>query len=208
MKLRYVLIGLLFITCGMFSAQGMEKIGDAHRSLLKAASKGDVLSMKDILHGNSGTLLLNAVDEDGQGLLHAAVISGNLEACKFLLQFKKVLEQHGVGINSKDLSGNTPLHCAVSSFNRGCEEMVFLLLCNGADTLIQNSEGNTALHLAVAYSEYKSIAHILTQCKQLEKLLSCTNKVHRTVEQFARRNTDKVTILALIAKFKSEVVSK
>lgn len=184
--------------------QGMDSTENARSALLKAAAKGDIDCMKNILCNNSGTLLLNAVDADGQGLLHAAVINGKLEACRFLLQFKVVREQ----IDTQDVNGNTPVHCAVSSFNRGCEEMVLLLLKNGADMLIQNNDGNTVLHLAIEYSEYKSIVHILIQCKQVEKLLSLTNKLRRTAVQHARRNTDRDTILALFAPFISKEFSK
>ncbi len=169
--------------------------------LLRAAAKGDVACMKAILRENSGTLLLNAIDKDGQGLLHAVVISGKLEACKFVLQFKKTLEQHGVGINKKDFQGNTPLQCAVSSFNRGCEDIVSLLLQNGADALIQNNDGNTALHLAVEYSEYKSIIQILVRCQHVQGLLAVKNNACRTAQQHAHRNTDKDTILALFSPF-------
>lgn len=181
-----------------------------HGQLLKAATQGDVALMKSILreHGSNavlnkqGILLLNAMDvHTGQTLLHKAAMSGKLAACKFLLQFNKTFDRHGVGLNTKDKDGNTPLHCAVSSMNKQCEDIVTLFIQHGADILAQNNDGNTALHVAVEWSEYKSITQLLISCTHLHEFLALKNKNHRTAQQLAYRQTDKEIILALFAPF-------
>ena len=54
-------------------------------------------------------------------------------------------------IDEQDELGNTPLHYAVMRANRhGTYDMCELLLANGADTTIKNSEGKTAKDLAEA----------------------------------------------------------
>ncbi|XP_021353147.1 SH3 and multiple ankyrin repeat domains protein 1-like isoform X7 [Mizuhopecten yessoensis] len=116
--------------------------------------------------------------------LHRAVVAGNTEAVKTLLDL-------GASPNLKDARGLTPLyHCAAHSCNPVCVEMLLMekavigatdeqgwmeihqachnglvqhleyLLSYGADMDIQNANGNTALHVC-AINNQESCARVL-----------------------------------------------
>jgi len=84
------------------------------------------------------------IDQDKE--LHEAVMYGDYR------KFKNIIDEKKVDINNKEIwFEDTPLHEAISC---GRLNMVNVLLKNGADINIQNSLGNTPLHVAM---EKKSI---------------------------------------------------
>ncbi|XP_065584178.1 ankyrin repeat, PH and SEC7 domain containing protein secG-like [Artemia franciscana] len=71
--------------------------------------------------------------------LHLAVISGDLEVIKMILD-------KGADVNARDIYGESPLHLAASS--RCSQTVIECLLKFGADVHIRNSEQLSPLHLA------------------------------------------------------------
>ena len=84
--------------------------------------------------------------------IHAAIISGNLEAVK----------QHikaGTDINQKEaMSGSTPLMSAVT-FNK--QEIAKLLIEDNADLSIKNNDGSTALHIAAFFGRIEIVQMLI-----------------------------------------------
>ncbi|XP_045536757.1 arf-GAP with coiled-coil, ANK repeat and PH domain-containing protein 3 [Papilio machaon] len=74
--------------------------------------------------------------------LHAAVLSGSVMACSFLLL-------NGSKLNSQDEDGKTPLHLATEAGHTG---QVCLLLRYRADQSIKDNEGRTPLDIAVEHA--------------------------------------------------------
>ncbi len=95
-------------------------------------------SRLDQLKQFSGNRLLLQQNRDGMSLIHAAVISNNLEALQFLL------DENIIPINTQDKNKETCLHLSVKSGSTGAMTM---LLRKGADNMIKNSDDNTPLHL-------------------------------------------------------------
>jgi ankyrin repeat protein len=82
-------------------------------------------------------------DQAGRGELHYAALEGDVERVRQLLG-------EGCDPNGADLQGFTPLHFAAQSY---APSAVALLLESGAEVDRANGAGNTALSLAVFYSE-------------------------------------------------------
>ncbi|CAH2048537.1 unnamed protein product, partial [Iphiclides podalirius] len=74
--------------------------------------------------------------------LHAAVLSGSVMACSFLLL-------NGSKLNAQDEDGKTPLHLATEAGHTG---QVCLLLRYRADQSIVDNEGRTPLDIAVEHA--------------------------------------------------------
>ena len=80
-----------------------------------------------------GVLAQEAVDENGNTLLHVAVQQG-------LKGISKLLLRRMADINAKNHAGNTPLHYA---FEYNFDALGEYLISKGADPTIQNSQGLT-----------------------------------------------------------------
>ncbi len=92
-------------------------------------------------------------DIDGAMPIHVASANGNDAAVTLLLEKDKTL------INETDNNGNdTSLHWASM---KDKPSTVALLLKYGADTKIQNTDGNTALHYASMYASAEVIKNIV-----------------------------------------------
>lgn len=89
-------------------------------------------------------------DEKGRTLLIAAAASGNIEFIKRLIT--------NDNINQKDERGNSALHWAVYY---GHQEVVELLLANGADPNIYNKSGVTPLMTAAWFGDKKTIDYLI-----------------------------------------------
>eukprot|EP01117_Protostelium_nocturnum_P002767 TRINITY_DN1369_c0_g1_i2.p1 TRINITY_DN1369_c0_g1~~TRINITY_DN1369_c0_g1_i2.p1 ORF type:complete len:1307 (-),score=499.61 TRINITY_DN1369_c0_g1_i2:21-3941(-) len=76
---------------------------------------------------------LEAQNDNGESLLHNAVLSGNISIVRFLLN-------RGAPVNAKTSLGETPLHWAVRVSNN--QIVVFELLERGADSLACGKYGN------------------------------------------------------------------
>ena len=84
--------------------------------------------------------------------LHLAVISGDLEVIKMVLD-------KCADVNARDIYGESPLHLAASS--RCSQTVVECLLKFGADVHIRNSEQLSPLHLAAFQEHPKSLENFL-----------------------------------------------
>lgn len=100
-------------------------------------------------------LLKKDSDFKDNTLLHYAAIYQLTDTLKLLMETKR-------DIDSKGMNGNTPLQLACQLLQK---QSVQLLVQAGASVLDSNSQGNTALHLAV--SDHSSIASFLTQPRLL-----------------------------------------
>ncbi|XP_061383669.1 arf-GAP with coiled-coil, ANK repeat and PH domain-containing protein 2 isoform X1 [Danaus plexippus] len=81
-------------------------------------------------------------DRGGRTPLHAAVLSGSVMACSFLLL-------NGSKLNCQDEDGMTPLHLATEAGHTG---QVCLLLRYKADQSLCDKEGRTPLDMAVSHA--------------------------------------------------------
>ncbi|XP_026327195.1 arf-GAP with coiled-coil, ANK repeat and PH domain-containing protein 2 isoform X2 [Hyposmocoma kahamanoa] len=107
--------------------------------LLLAARAHNVPVMRAALAAGAD---VNHVHARGRTPLHAAVLSGSVMACSFLLL-------NGSKLNLQDDDGKTPLHLATESGHTG---QVCLLLRYRADQSIADNEGNTPLDIAVSHA--------------------------------------------------------
>jgi hypothetical protein len=91
---------------------------------------------------------------EGKGLLlvHRASSFGWLETLEFLLS-------QGYDVNERDHADRTPLHVAVALHNT---EKVRLLLQYGADTLLRDNEGETALVMLCSYTSMYEASRMWT----------------------------------------------
>merc|ERR1712098_663119 len=98
------------------------------------------------------SIVVEALDERGNGVLHLAVRAGSKSACEVLLR-------NNARVDALDWSfdRNTPLMIAAMS---GDVEIVKLLLEFGANKNIKNSRQKTALQIARKFKNY-NCAHLL-----------------------------------------------
>jgi len=82
---------------------------------------------------------LNAEDEDGNPLLHVAIVHNDFEGFRFLIK-------NGAKIDKVNINGDTPLHMAATG---GLFEVAELLIENGADVNKENRQCETALDMAL-----------------------------------------------------------
>jgi len=88
---------------------------------------------------------INIQDSFGRTVLHWACGKGLIEVCTKLIQL-------GAIVNQKTTSGDTPLHWVVMSPDLPeimQQQLVTILLTNGADPTIQNSLGESPVNSAV-----------------------------------------------------------
>ncbi len=110
------------------------------------------------INGDLSTLQLLLDREDASSIrfgcwspLHAAVEIDRVD-------FVKLLLEHKVDINEKDMCWMTALHCAVKL--KQCE-MIEMLLEGGIDLSLRDSYGRTALHIATSVGNCVTIKALL-----------------------------------------------
>ncbi|XP_046560779.1 putative ankyrin repeat protein RF_0381 [Haliotis rubra] len=96
----------------------------------------------------------SVVNRDGKNVLHFACIRGDEE------MVKHVLKLHIVDINSRGSNGLTPLLLAAGY---STSDVIKLLLENGADPLVVNSDGDNVLHVACAEGDEDIVKYLLSQ---------------------------------------------
>jgi len=100
---------------------------------------------------------LDLVDDDcGKSALHSACSEGYEHVAKALLAGK--FEGKGATLELRDGCGRTPLSLACL---KGHEALVRLLIEKGASQLLQDEEGDAALHLAVDQEDNVGIVALL-----------------------------------------------
>lgn len=101
---------------------------------------------------------INIKDKNGQTALHVAVEHGNLEIVRFLLN-------KGAKVNVKDKSKRTSLAMIFTSFEDDVNiinEIFRLLVLNGADVDVRDSDGETLLMLACEDENVETVRFLLT----------------------------------------------
>lgn len=133
----------LFFAKELLSNQTIElvtDIGDQQDDL----NYQDIL-FKEVANDNIGLIntileeyfLINSINKFGHNLLIHAVISGQLNAARLLID-------KGIDLNFTDNDGNTALH--ISLFKRNYD-LVDLLLSRGARVNIKNNNNETVINL-------------------------------------------------------------
>lgn len=92
----------------------------------------------------------NVVSHSGETPLHIAVINGNLESAKKLLDCK-------ADPNKRNWYGDTPLHHAT----RNLPEAIPLLIASGANIKLMDELGFNALHFAIHGENLESVKRLL-----------------------------------------------
>eukprot|EP01017_Pseudomicrothorax_dubius_P026895 TRINITY_DN3040_c0_g1_i1.p1 TRINITY_DN3040_c0_g1~~TRINITY_DN3040_c0_g1_i1.p1 ORF type:complete len:238 (-),score=84.03 TRINITY_DN3040_c0_g1_i1:89-754(-) len=108
--------------------------------------------LEDIKEALSNEADVNFVGAGGNNALHMAGANGHAEVVKFLIT--KVRPET---INSPNEAGNTPLHWAIINNKK---DIVQILVENGADCNLKNSNGERPIDLALT-AEYLEIAELL-----------------------------------------------
>lgn len=107
---------------------------DLGMSLLHIAAQGDKINT--VLHLHDKGFDGNGKDSKGSTSLHWASYSGSEKIVEYLLAVP------GIMLDEKDQDGHTPLHIAVAY---GYSKIVRKLLIAGANRLLTNNKGQTAL---------------------------------------------------------------
>lgn len=135
---------------------GTEEPASANNSgqtnqIITAADQRDLASVRDMILNGAD---VNAADSSGHTALHSAVVHGDLQMAKMLLE-------HGANVNVKESGdmnwGWYPLHLALRSENK---QMIRLLVLHGADVNAARDDMWTPLHTA-AYHGQSDIIEML-----------------------------------------------
>jgi ankyrin repeat protein len=127
-------------------AAGEDKMGRIE--LHYASAAGDAEAVRSHLQGGADP---NATDDNGWSPLHFAAQAGSEAITRLLLRA-------GAKVNAQDSNGNTPLSTAAFS-SRGEGELIELLRASGADPLLENSYGVSAVSLARSIANYNVAQH-------------------------------------------------
>lgn len=128
------------------------KLGET--PLMLAAIDGNLPVVKALVEKRDAQ-----IDHIGWTPLHYACAKGQFEVAKYLIS-------KGAIIDSLSVGDNTPLIMAVQSGN---EELVALLLSKGADIRLKNSQGLTAIDIAVIYEKPWISEGLLSRWQKLYK---------------------------------------
>jgi hypothetical protein len=107
----------------------------------------------------------NAQNLKGKTPLHIAVQKKNDYLARRLMKY-------GANPNIQDKQGNTPLHIAAHNGDeKHARQLVYDLLCHGANRTIKNNDGKTALELLPCSTERKPIVHARYKLEKERKAL-------------------------------------
>ena len=102
---------------------------------------------------------VNAIDNEGNTLLHHAVMGNNIDIVKIALSHNRPF------VNYKNNEGETPLHLAMR--HQVSPLIAAELLTHNADVNARQSKGETPLHYAAAYYQHARHAHNVPLTKML-----------------------------------------
>lgn len=111
-------------------------------SFLRAVHRGDMDAVRKCLADKEKSVYLAAVNEHGQSALHIAAHAGQTAVAEALIDA-------GLGVDTKNASGETALHHVAGSYSN-MEEIIKLLLRKGATIDAADNNGNTPLYRAAA----------------------------------------------------------
>lgn len=151
------------------------------RGLWTAALNDDQNKVKLLLKSGGDP---NALDSSGYTALHYASRAGHVETCRLLLDY-------GCCINQGTRSGGSTALLRAAGVGR--TDVVKLLLQRGADILLQDEDGQSALHKA-AQNAHKEVIGLLVKSKPEAK--SIKDKRDRLARDLvARERTDLLQLL-------------
>jgi uncharacterized protein len=151
MKIAHIILALLAlsaISCGKkvkeddFSSgiNKSESFNNSQWELKKAVEANDLKATNNLLK-KYPELDLNQIYEDGNTLLHLSIRNDFLE-------IRDLLIASGADIEMANLNGRTPL---MSAAKYGRIDSLKLLLSKNVNPNLKDSQGNTALHLAILH---------------------------------------------------------
>ncbi|XP_053549194.1 CARD- and ANK-domain containing inflammasome adapter protein-like [Bombina bombina] len=117
-------------------------------NIFDAAANGDLTILEAMLKSTN----INAVNQNGDTLLHVAAANGQVPVIEFLIS-------KGAKVDANDKNQRTPLHRAAQN---GHAEAVRVLLRAGANIYSLDSDSQTSLHLAVK-NNHDNVVKILLQ---------------------------------------------
>ena len=119
------------------------RTGPAMTRLHCATSRGSTKEVRDMLNSGVPDCDLEATTESGYTPLVVAILEGQFEVCKMLI------EEFGADVNSTGPCGQALLHYACATVNPDEQlTLVRLLVEGGADVNARDANGVTWLHLA------------------------------------------------------------
>ncbi|RJR07138.1 ankyrin repeat domain-containing protein [Candidatus Parcubacteria bacterium] len=127
------------------------KPGYTQEDIWDAIISRKIATVKEIIKQNPD-MINNAINQDGDTLLHYAARYGQPEIAELLIE-------NGANINATNIKNNqTPLYLAVF-FND--VEITSLLIKNGADVNIKDFKGVTTLHIALSNNRNEALVMLL-----------------------------------------------
>lgn len=128
-------------------------------AILSKAQQNDGPGIQALLDGGADPSMGNSV---GQTALHVAVLWGNADACRVLIDGGAALDA------TNSLTGGTPMHVLVASPKavEGRLECLQQLLSAGADVTIQDSRSHTPLQAAMAGPNEAPIVELLQDAER------------------------------------------
>ena len=108
--------------------QRKKKRGKARQALLDAATTGDVSSLLRVLEAGASPRM---TDSTGASALHLACIAGHAELVR------RLVEDAGLDLASRDVQGRTPLMYAASTM--GGDDVIKQMLTTGRAALSANA---------------------------------------------------------------------
>lgn len=96
-------------------------------------------------------------NNDGENALHRAAVLESTDMAKAVINTARSSDKLTELLNAETRSGNTPMHLAAINNN---VEMVRLFYVTGAEHLVPNKKGKTALEIATQ-NQYKGVIDVL-----------------------------------------------
>ncbi|XP_046348408.2 ankyrin-1-like [Haliotis rufescens] len=164
--------------------------------IMKAAWAGSRRIFDLIIEKGGSTSLL---DDKGLNILHVACAGGKVHIVKY------ILSKRLVGINSRRQDGRTPLMVAAEC---GHKDVYNLLLKEGGDRSMKDTEGNNILHVACRGGYRSMVQHICdrnlpgrqqqqihgTDTKGRTPLMAAAETGHKEAFEIVRRKGGDITI--------------
>jgi len=167
-----MLLTLLLVACGQVEKPSI--------SLYLASQRGDIEQIERHIKWGSD---INTLDKDGYTPLHVAAQKGRIAITRLLLR-------HGAEINLPDAGGHTPVYYAILSgrsrladllLKQGADmdasqlllaaaqqdvpdrDAVIYLVNHSADLETQDTQGDTALLIAIRHGNHRLARHLVAQ---------------------------------------------